>query len=200
MTPPSLHDFFVACAGVAGALIGLLFVAISVAHERLTAEHADQAHRVRASAALTAFTNAFVISLFGLIPGFGLGGTAFVVSLLGLSFVAGSLLSLLRVRRSQPRAPRDALFLVGLVAVFVLQLYYGLRLMSHGHEVYYAKSIAVLVVVCFLIGIARAWELIGGPDIGLTRQLASIARDRGRAHQDTPTEAGDRSHSQGNVD
>ncbi len=198
MTPPSLHDFFVACAGVAGALIGLLFVAISVAHERLTAEGADQAHRVRASAALTSFTNAFAISLFGLIPGVGLGVTAFVVSLLGLSFVAASLLSLLRVRRSQPGAPRDTVFLVGLVVTFGLQLYYGLRLMSHGHDAHSAKAIALLVVVCFLIGIARAWELIGGPDIGLAHELTSIARDRSQARQDTSAEAVER--SDGNVD
>jgi hypothetical protein len=178
MTPASLDAFFAACAGVAGALIGLLFVAITVAHGRLTGEGADQGHRVRASGALTAFTNAFAISLFALIPGVALGWTSSVVGLTGLLFVLGSTLSILRVRHEQPWRFRDAVFLVGLFVTFGLEIGFGIRLGVRPHDKNAAETIAVLVVVCFLIGIARAWELVEGPAIGLGSELFDLARGR----------------------
>jgi hypothetical protein len=173
------HDFLVVSGGVAGALIGLLFVAISVAPERLLAEDARQSQRVRASTALTTFNNALSISLFMLIPGVGAGWTATLVAIVGLFFVAGSLLSLLRVRRTRPAELRDAGFLFGVALVFVLQLWFGLRLIvDDDTNVGALRGICVLVVVCFLIGIARAWELIGGPSIRLRSQLVATLRDR----------------------
>jgi hypothetical protein len=174
------HDLFVASAGVAGALIGLLFVAISVAHDRLEDDEAPHVHRVGAAAALTAFTNALTVSLFGLVPGDELGGTAVAVSIIGVLFVIASMLSLGRVRRrgSGWTGARDALFLISLGATFVVQLIGGLSLGAHPNSIGDARQIAITVIVCFLIGIARAWVLIGGPSIGLVSELGALARDR----------------------
>jgi hypothetical protein len=189
VTPADLRDLFVASAGVAGALIGLLFVAISVEHERLTADDADQVHRVRASAALTAFVNALGVSLFALLPS-DLGGTASVVSVLGLLFVAASLLSLRRATAVQTVAPRDAGFLIGLIVVFALQLWAGLRLLVNGSDPGAADTLGILVIVCFFIGIARAWELVGGPQIGIGREVRTLLRARGGG--DRPVDDGHR--------
>jgi hypothetical protein len=172
------HDLFLASAGVAGTLIGLLFVAISVAHERLAATDSAQAHRVRASAALYAFTNALTVSLFALVSGIDIGWPALIVSVLGLLFVVASLMSLLRVRRSQPGELRDAFFLLGLVVTFAVQFVAGLMAIRHRHDTDPVQALAILVIVCFLIGISRSWELIGGPSIGLRHELGVIARGR----------------------
>jgi hypothetical protein len=179
VTPVDLHSFFSTSAGVAGALIGLLFVAISVAQERLAAEDARQAHRVRASAALTAFLNALSVSLVALLHGEKVGGAAVSVSVVGLFFVVASLLSLRRVRSTQPGEIRDAAFLGVLAVVFCLQLLYGLLVILHPYDAGYVDDLAILVFCCFIIGIARSWELIGGPSIKLHREVRTIVRERG---------------------
>jgi hypothetical protein len=177
VVPPDIHDLFLAAASVAGALIGLLFVAISVAAERLARDKAGApVHRIRAAAALTAFTNALAVSLFALVPGQKIGPTAVAVAAAGLAFIAASLLSLVRLRQVRWSTARDALFLVGLAVMFVFQLLQGIAVIVTPRNPGAVSTIAILVIVCFLIGIARSWELIGGPSFGIRHEVTELVR------------------------
>jgi hypothetical protein len=169
ITPESAHDFFVASAGIAGALIGLLFVALSVAPERVLGPEASEVHGVRATATLTAFTNALAVSLFALVPGYHPGGAATAVAILGILFIARTLLGVTPAWRAGHFKLRDLSFLAGQFVAFVFQLIAAIKLDGDPGSLGDLQTICVIVVVCFLIGIERAWELVGGPhfDIGI---------------------------------
>jgi hypothetical protein len=178
------HDFFAAAAAVVGALIGLLFVAISVSQDRLSESGGRQSHRIRASAALTLFTNALTISMFALIPGIHLGWPALITAVLGEVFVFASLLSLYRLRQEQPGQYRESFFLAGAAILFGYQLLTGIELTGSPESVGDVRALAILVVVGALGGIARSWELIGGPEIGLRREVVSTVRRHSHDDQD----------------
>jgi hypothetical protein len=181
-----MHDFFTASASVAGALIGLLFVAISVSADRLAQEEMGApVHRIRASAAMTAFSNALTVSLFALVNGDDVGIPAVSVSAVGLVFVIASLLSLIRQHQVHWATRRDALFLVGLAAVFVVQLSDGIALILQPRHNGDVETIADMVIACFLIGIIRSWELIGGPSIGLRTEVKLLVRDHRHGDETT---------------
>ncbi len=62
--------------------------------------------------------------------------------------------------------------------MFVIQLVTGLQLHSHPGSLGDLQTICDLVIACFLIGIARTWELVGGPNVELSHQLFARFRTK----------------------
>jgi hypothetical protein len=167
VTTPESRQFFMASADVAGAVIGLLFVAVSVNSARHVSAAEAEVRNVRAAATLSAFTNAFAVAMFGLVPGFSVAHTATVVAVYGLLRMAGALVTVFPKWRAGKIRLWDFVFLPSLALVYAIQLFAAIVLDRNRHNGDALETICILVVVCFLIGIARAWELVGGPTIDL---------------------------------
>jgi hypothetical protein len=132
--------------------------------------------RGRWSGSSSSFSNALAVSLFVLIPGIGPAWPTFSVAVAGLFFVAASVLSLIRLRYQHHAGPRDVFFLVSQSVLFVVQITAGLGAVGKSNDAGDTRTIAIVVIASFLIGIARAWELIGGPEIGLFHELTLLGR------------------------
>lgn len=189
MVPTSYHEFFAGCASVAGALVGLLFVAVSISSERLTGADAPIAFQLRAAAAFSVLVNALVITLFALLPDTNLGTVALITSISGLGTTCGMLL--IQLRESELRRVRELVLVVILYPVYGLQLVNAVRLLDHPANTDALQDIGILVVVCFLVGIGRAWEMVGVRRSGLIHAaLAQKLAGEGGARGDAGAGAG----------
>lgn len=187
MVPESLHDFLVASAGAGGALIGLLFVAVSVAPERILARDAPVERGAIVASAFTALVNAFFVSLGGLIPGTNLGGLALAMSLLALANTAFLGRRLLQARFRGRRLVQAAVLLLASVAVYGAQLRSGLALLGAPQDTGALYAITWLVVATYGIGLGRAWQLLGARREGLTGWLSLLNEAEERAAGRAPT-------------
>lgn len=185
MVPLSFHDFFTGAATIAGALIGLLFVALSVSSEYLSGDNARTDHQVRAAAAFSALVNTMVIALFALLPGTDLGSVAIILAAIGLGTTLALIIALARENRRIGRS--DLFMFLLLLVLYGLQLANALRLERAPHRVSLVVDQGELAVGFFLFGIARAWQLVGAREFGLVSAVASMIH---RTADDGPRLAG----------
>jgi hypothetical protein len=169
----------VAIAGAAGALTGLLFVALSVAPRPRMAQHPDVIRQVRAAAALLAFTNALAVSLFGLVPNNVIGYPAAAFGVGGILFTLGGLRSILGDPAARPRVGSQIGLIMLLLAAFGVEVGAGILDVAHPHSHAPIDVLGNVLAGSLLIGVARSWELVGDRDTGITASiLALTGRER----------------------
>jgi hypothetical protein len=172
----SLEGFFATAAAVAGALIGLLFVAVSMLRARLAEGEETPLHRAQAVATLTALANALTVSLMALIPGDKAGWASVVDACGGLVLVVLCALNVAADRETRWRDASELFFLLVLAAAFVVQLSVGFVLLSNPTDTSALGNLALVLVTCFVVGINRAWQLLGGPSAKASSLLIELAR------------------------
>lgn len=169
MVPDIFANYFLASAGAGAALIGLLFVAISLRPEKTLG---DEAHPLRSGVATGAFialTNAFFVSMSALIPLANVGDFVVVIGvvdvILTLLLARKVVFGILRPRGVTLPALATTRILATMVisaSLYAYEAFIGLGMAQHAGNPGYAFALSEILLGVYAIGLLRAWELLGG--------------------------------------
>jgi hypothetical protein len=164
-----------AIAECAATLTGLLFVAMTVAGRHGPADRPIVIEQVRAASCILAFTNALAVSLFGLVPENNTGYPAVVMAVIGMLFIAAGTRSIFfSGRLARRHVPRQLGLLAVLLLAFASELAGGIALIVNPRSASAAELVGNVLVALLIIGIARAWELIGDRRAGAIGSIAIL--------------------------
>ncbi len=166
MVPPEFFTFFSASTGAGAALVGLLFVAVSLAPEQIVTRQAPVERRSVAGSAFTALINAFFISLGALIPHFNFGTVIVPVSSVSLLTSLFQAWSLLRLRKGWQSFLRRAFLVFLNLGLYGLELRQGVGLITDPTQVGFVYGLLFVLLGIFALGLTRAWELLGAQRYG----------------------------------
>jgi hypothetical protein len=171
MVPPQFTSFFIASAGA--ALVGLLFVAVSIAPERIVMATAPIERRAMAASSFTALLNAFFISLGALIP-WNVGSLILFMSAAGLTNSLFLTWNLLKERQSWQNVLRRLFLILASFVIYGYELYVAIGLLYEPNNLGIFYSLTGLLLTVYGIGLTRAWQLLGASRYGLLRWLDPI--------------------------
>ncbi|HXB50718.1 MAG TPA: hypothetical protein VNW50_23405 [Streptosporangiaceae bacterium] len=174
MIPGDYRDMLVAIAGSAGALTGLLFVALSVAPRRERDLGPRVIRQTRAAAALLAFSNALAVSLFSLVPGTNVGYPSVALGVIGIAFTAAAMRSILTSPATASQKSSQVSLITILLLIFGTELIAGIVALA-GPISNPPDAIGYALVASLILGISRAWELVGDIDTGLMASIVALA-------------------------
>ena len=168
MVPASFTPYFTATATAAGALIGLLFVAVSLRSDSVFGEGATAQGRANAGSAFTALVNCFFVSLVALLPQTGVGDVSITLAII-------SVLATIRLHREVGRMHLQLGMLVFGLLTYVAQLVNGVLAEVYQHSNGYVYFAAFLMIGQVSGALTRAWSLVEGRHLVAAAQQAEPA-------------------------
>ena len=175
---PGVYDaYFAAIATAAAALIGLLFVAVSVRDDTIFGPNAMPGGEALAITAFTGLVNAFVVSLLGLIPKLNIGEPAVIMAVI-------SIVAIVRLQR-RLHTGRNLLVLAITLLVYAAQLGFGVLLLVDSHDSDQLINLSIIVFVTLIVSLQRAWSLLKGKHLASAGGTA-VTGDHDPPHRPGP--------------
>lgn len=174
MVPGAYVVYLATMATAAAALIGLLFVAVSVRDDSIFGPHAMPGGEALAITAFTGLVNSLVVSLLGLIPKINIGEPAVVMAVVGIA-------AIVRLHRRLHRG-RNLIVLVVTLLAYAAQLGLGVLLLVDPHDSDQLINLSIIVFVTLIVSLQRAWSLLRGKHLASARGSA-VTGDHERPHR-----------------
>ncbi len=172
MVPSSYIAYFAAVTGAAGALIGLLFVSVSLRPDTVFGAGAPDRGRTLAAAAFTGLVNTFFLAMNGLVPSVNLGYPAVILAV-------SSLVSTFRLHGKIARSRTQLAYLLLSTSAFSFQIVEGVYLIVQPRGNSGVENLAYVMIGSMAIALGRAWALLQGkhlePQQGAATSAASPA-------------------------
>ncbi len=154
MVPSVYNAYLTATATAAAALIGLLFVAVSVRDDTIFGPNAMPGGEALAITAFTGLVNSFVVSIFGLIPKINIGEPAAIMAVIGI-------VAIVRLQH-RLHAGRNLPVLAITFLAYVAQLGLGVLLLVDSHRSDQLINLSIILFVTLIVSLQRAWSLLKG--------------------------------------
>ena len=175
---PGVYDaYFATLATAAAALIGLLFVAVSVRDDTIFGPNAMPGGEALAITAFTGLVNSFVVSLLGLIPKVNIGEPAVIMAVI-------SIVAIVRLQR-RLRTGRNPLVLAITLLVYAAQFGFGVLLLVDSHDSDQLINLSIIVSVTLIVSLQRAWSLLKGKHLASLRGTV-VTGDHDPPHRPGP--------------
>ena len=178
MVTADFQPFFTASVAASSALIGLLFVGVSIAPDRVFGSGADPRRQAQAISAFSALANVFFISMASLIPTVVIGVVVTLVAAISSMQLLGLLVTVPQRAANAVELYRGVILFVASAAIYGVELYLGIVLWNYPHSTDALAGLLEVLLGAYGIGLGRAWQLLGAPRIGIISYVLDLVERR----------------------